>query len=235
MLSRICAPAHLRFCVPVHRSMGPAWPLASRAVIIAVVSAKGGTGKTLLVMCLGASARPPVTLVDCDPQSTALSWARMAEAEGTPLSAQVVGLPGKDLRRRLGALNMSRSTTVILDTPPGDLAIITGALSVCDVALVPVRPTVTDVSRIWATLALADEASVPALVVLSQCRARTRLLEDSRSALLGGGARVSRVEIPDRQAIAAAFGGPVPLLLEDLGAELLDEMHKLTRARRRTA
>jgi len=218
-----------------HPGPGPTIPLALRIVIIAVVAAKGGGGKTVLAMSLVAAARGPALLVDCDPQSTALSWARMAETEGTPLPAQVVGLPGRDLRRRLGVLNVARSVTVILDTPPGDLAIITGGLSVCDVALVPVRPTITDVSRSWATLSLADELGVPALVVLSQCRARTRLLEVSRSALTEGGARVAKTEIPSREVIASAYGGPVPEILAELGTELLGEVHKMTKARRRTA
>lgn len=41
-------------------------------------------------------------------------------------------------------------------------------LEVADVALVPVRPTVVDLSRHWRALELAAEAEVPALVVLSQ-------------------------------------------------------------------
>jgi hypothetical protein len=76
---------------------------------------------------------------------------------------------------------------------------------------------------------------VPALVVLRQCRARTRLLEVSRSALTEGGARVAKTEIPSREVIASAYGGPVPEILAELGTELLGEVHKMTKARRRTA
>jgi hypothetical protein len=76
---------------------------------------------------------------------------------------------------------------------------------------------------------MAADVGTPALVVLSQCRARTRLLEDSRSALLEGGARVARVEIPAREVIAGAYGGNVPEILVELGGKLLKEMQRMAR------
>lgn len=221
-----CVGSRLGESALVHPRTGPSPLLASRAVIIAVVSAKGGTGKTTISVSIASSSSPSL-LVDADPAASSSAWARMAEDVGMPLTPQVVGLPTRELRRRLAGLGTF--PLVVIDTPPGDPGIITGALEVADIALVPAKPSIVDISRVWPALEMATAAGVPAMVVLSQVRARTLLAEVARVALREGGAHLAKTEIPARESVAGAYGGPLPNLLIELGGELLREARAMVR------
>lgn len=203
---------------------------------IAVIALKGGSGKTFLSQALSAAAVSrygSCLLVDADPQSSSLLWARQVETAGGSLAANVIGLPTSDLRRRLAGLGADRYPCLVLDTPPGDEKIACSALSVADVAICPVRPSVLDVSRAWATLELVKAAGVPALVVLSEVRARTLLLGAAQAALTAGGALVARTQVPRREAFAASYGHPVTRELTEIGAALLVETETLLPRRHR--
>src|SRR6266571_314383 len=85
-----------------YRGLGrPDPPSEEPAMRLCVVNLKGGTGKTVtavhLAVALAQQGR--TLLVDADPQGSALSWSQ--EAGDFPCS--VVGLPVRDLRRRLPA------------------------------------------------------------------------------------------------------------------------------------
>lgn len=190
---------------------------------VAVVSLKGGTGKTTSAVFLatGLARSGRTLLVDADPQGSALSWSE--EAEG--LAAPVIALPVKDLHRRLPALAEPYAHTVI-DTPPGHAAIVSSALRAADVALVPIQPTVLDVDRVAATAELITDAQalgeLQAVVLLTRTRARTKALDAAREVLAEYGLHVMAADVPQRESIAAAFGDR----LEDLGPydAVLDEL-----------
>lgn len=190
---------------------------------IAVVSMKGGTGKTTSAVFLatGLARSGRTLLVDADPQGSALSWSE--EAEG--LAAPVVALPVKDLHRRLPAL-AEPYAHVVIDTPPGHAAIVSSALRAADVALVPIQPTVLDVDRVAATAELISDAQalgeLRAVVLLTRTRARTKALDAAREVLAEYGLHVMAADVPQRESIAAAFGDR----LEDLGPydEVLAEL-----------
>src|SRR5207302_11301018 len=99
---------------------------------LAVVNLKGGTGKTVTAIHLAAalSRLGRTLLVDADRQGSALSWSE----EAGELACAVVSLPGRDLRRRLQTLLPGVSHTVI-DTPPGDRAIVRSAMAASDVGM----------------------------------------------------------------------------------------------------
>ncbi|WP_447415112.1 nucleotide-binding protein, partial [Clostridium perfringens] len=71
-------------------------------MIVAVLNQKGGVGKTTLALPLAgewAGRGLRVTLVDADPQGSALDWSQQRGHQGMPRSFGVVGLARDTLHR----------------------------------------------------------------------------------------------------------------------------------------
>ena len=201
---------------------------------ITVASKKGGVGKsTSAVYCAqGFSACGRVLLIDADRQQTALRWWHEAD-----LPFDALALPLSSLHRRAGGLG-SGYQTVIVDTPPGDEEVLASAMRPASLVIVPCAPTLLDLNRIEATIALArDTAPVrlsgepPALrVLLTRTRAGTRSRVAARSAVADLGVELFETEIPQRESYALAGDAPI----SDLGAyaDLLQEISALACALR---
>lgn len=197
---------------------------------VAVVNLKGGVGKTSSAVFLAAafSRRGRTLLVDSDPQGSALSWAEYAEADGRALGFNVVGLPTRDVHRKLKGI-ASDYEHVVVDTPPGEAGIVRAALLSCEVAVVTVQPRQMDVDRIRPTLELVAEVEpindLSFWVLLTQVRRIAREGRDARAAMEALELPVMRTEIPQLGFYADAFGEPVDDLAdyERVAAELLGE------------
>ncbi len=206
-------------------------------MIVAVANLKGGTGKTTSAFFLAAALarRGRTLLVDCDPQGSALSWSESAEEDedGARLPFNVVGLPTRDVHKKVRGL-AGDYAHVVLDTPPGELAIARAALLAADAALVAVSPTAMDLDRVMATLELIAEVEpltdLTFQVLLTRVRRISREGRDAREAMEEMGLPVMRTEVPQLSFYSDAFG---EALGENLGeyeraaAELLDEKAKV--------
>ncbi len=192
---------------------------------VVVAAYKGGTGKTTAAVALaeaGAHWRGSALLVDADPQASAMRWAEMAADDGgSGLRSVVVSLPTRDLARRLAGLRADDYPLTVVDCPPGSEPITAAALDGADVAVVTCRPAVGDLDRAWPTLEAAESAGVPSLVLLTMTRTRTRSLEATRSVLADAGVNVADVTVPQREAIAAAWGTRPGRELLDIGEQLI--------------
>src|SRR5215210_1327627 len=181
---------------------------------VAVANLKGGTGKTVSAFFLaGALATYGRTLlVDCDPQGSTLSWAEGAEENGHRLGFSVMGLPVKDVHRKLKNFETD-FTHIVLDTPPGEIAITRSALLAADTALLPVPPTAIDLDRVMPTLELVAEVEplndLTFRVLLTRVRRITREARDARSVMEEMGLPVLATEIPQLSFYSDAFGEPV--------------------------
>lgn len=124
----------------------------SAPTLIALISQKGGSGKTTVAMQLAAGLALEgyrVALADLDPQESASRWADSAPADA-PFPARVVRLSGSadEMGKTLRPV-ANKVDVVVMDCPPSiEHAHTMSALALCDIALVPVVPGPTD---LWAT------------------------------------------------------------------------------------
>jgi len=125
-------------------------------MILALVSLKGGVGKTTSAMHLAAvmvdDGRDAV-VVDADTEQSALRWA--AYADNLPfrvVAAEQDGL-AQQARRELRA-----GAYVVIDTPPNNRELLMRASMVATHVIVPVLPTGLDIDRMMPTLRLLRDA-----------------------------------------------------------------------------
>jgi chromosome partitioning protein len=204
-------------------------------VLIVVAALKGGVGKTTVAVGVAeaaASEHGSALLVDADPQGSAMRWSDTASEEGLGLRAVTVSLPTRDLRRRLSGIGAGYPV-VVVDTPPGQLPIISAAVDLADVVVVPSQTGWSDLDRLEGTLDLARDARAPAMVVLNRVRAGTRSWEEATASLEDARVWLAKTALPQREAIAATYGRRPGAPLLSLTRELVAEIEAGVNSRRK--
>lgn len=171
---------------------------------MAVVNLKGGTGKTVTALHLAAALAGDsrTVLIDADPQSSALSWSE----EAAELPFAVISLPVRDIHRRLDQL-LPGVVHAVIDTPPGDRAIVRSAIAAVDVVIVPISPSIMDLDRLRPTLDLiAESDAVAPFVLLTRVRTATRSGRVAREVLADVGVSLLDAQIPLRESLNSSFG-----------------------------
>jgi chromosome partitioning protein len=180
-------------------------------MIVALLNQKGGVGKTTLALHLaGAWARQGcrVTVIDADPQGSALDWSEQRAKEGDPRLFGVLGLARDTLHRE--APEIARGVDhVVIDGPPRIAGLMRSALLAADLVLVPAQPSPFDGWASGEMLNLIREARIfrPELVarfVLNRCAARTIIARETGDALAEHDPPVLAARIGQRVAFADA-------------------------------
>ena len=129
-------------------------------MIVALLNQKGGVGKTTLATHLAgelAVSGARVTVVDADPQGSALDCSQRRAESGLPRLFGVVGLPRETLHAEVPDIARS-ADHIVIDGPPRVTALARSAILAADLVLIPVQPSPYDVWASAEIVALVGEA-----------------------------------------------------------------------------
>ncbi len=134
---------------------------------LAILSQKGGTGKTTVAIHLATAASAAgrhVLIADLDPQKSASDWRRQREAAAPAL-----------IEAKAGTLFVASHTAertgvdlLLLDTRPAQDSDIAEAIRLADLCLLVLRPSFFDIKAIGRTLDMTRAMGKPALFVINQ-------------------------------------------------------------------
>ena len=173
--------------------------------IIAVISQKGGAGKTTtaenLAVLAAEKTGKPVILVDLDPQATAAKWGDRRKTD----KPAVVAIPASRLTHVLDAAKKQGAAFAILDTPPRNSETSIEAAKVADLALLPVHPLLNDVETLPALRDLLRVSGDPlAFVLFNNAAVQGTRHIDARAGAEGMGFKVCPVVLHHRSAYGDA-------------------------------
>jgi chromosome partitioning protein len=159
--------------------------------IIAIVSSKGGVGKTTVAQCLAVEALRqglPSAIIDTDPQKSAADWGE--QRAGVDLDAPtVVALGSKTLTSVVEDLKDRGAKMIFIDTPPHSAPAINAALDVSTGSVMVTRPNPMDLRALEATWVIVAMMKRPSAAVFTQTppgsRARALGLAQGRLQELG--------------------------------------------------
>ena len=163
---------------------------------IAVVSQKGGAGKTTLALHIAVAAELAglsAAILDMDPQGTAERWGEWRKEE----PPAVVAAKTTTLARRLEQARAAEGDLVVIDTPPLAQAEAREAARAADLILIPCRPSAFDLDaiRITATLRTHQETGLQRCerrAATWHCRPQLRLWGTGLPAISASGNPASR-------------------------------------------
>jgi len=196
---------------------------------IAIISQKGGAGKTTLAIHLAAAAQDAGTIaliVDTDPQATASQWAAWRQDK----PPEVIDSPPPRLAVKIRQAREQGAEWIVIDTPPHADSAARAAVEVADLVLIPCRPSAFDLSAIETTAKLVQLLRKPAYVVFVAGPPNAfRVYQEAGELVESYGTRPCPLQIPDRAAYRhASAEGRTVMELEPAGkaAEDIRQIYK---------
>lgn len=171
---------------------------------VAILSQKGGAGKTTLAIHLAVAsenAGRTAVIIDLDPQASASQWKDSREAE----SPVVVSAQPARLSAVLETARRGGAELVIIDTAPHSESAALAAARSADLILIPCRPAILDLRAISNTIDIANIAGKPVSVVLTSVPPRGNLKEDAADAVTSYGVTVAPAQMGQRAAFMHAL------------------------------
>lgn len=159
--------------------------------ILAIISQKGGCGKTTLAVHLASYARMQKrypAIVDLDPQASAFKW-NTRRAEQDPVSPRLDATrSATDKLETLKKIALENGIDLlILDTAPHSNKDAALAAQIADAVLIPCRPATFDLDAMVSSLE----------IVLNAARRGKRKIAEAREALEQIGAKVLKTVVHD--------------------------------------
>ena len=192
---------------------------------VAILSQKGGSGKTTLTANLAVAGhlkKESCAIIDIDPQSSSTAWGDSRSGEPIVISAQ----PAR-LQNVLETCRRHHADIVFIDTAPHAENASLMAARAADIVLIPCRPSVLDLRAINASANIAQLAGKPAWVVLNQVPSRGNLAEEAAEALKATSIEIAPVQMGNRIGYIHAFTAGQGVLEYEPRSKASDEIRRL--------
>jgi chromosome partitioning protein len=192
---------------------------------IALVTQKGGSGKSTLCVNLAVAAQEAgasVCILEMDRQATISDWAEVRKSD----SPEVAFIEANQLEAVLTRLAECDYDYVFIDTPgvdsPGALA----AIRAADLCIVPSRPTLPDLRAVRPTLAAIYRLKKSFAFVLNQTPPRSYRVRDAAEGLIALGV-LSEVNVVLRNDHQDALGVGQGVTEFNASGQAADEIRRL--------
>lgn len=150
---------------------------------IALLSRKGGAGKSSLAVNLAVAALKDgkaVAILDIDPQASSADWGDSREDEDPAVFSVV---PAR-LNKALATAERAGADLAIIDTAPHSESSAIAAARAADFILIPAKPSIIDLRAIAQTVELIRIAQKPAGIVVNMAQSES-LAIDAQKAVKG--------------------------------------------------
>ena len=171
---------------------------------IAIISQKGGTGKTTLAINLAVASTLTGTssaIFDLDPQASSMGW-KDSRIEESPA---VISLHAARIHHCLDTAQQRGAGLIIFDTAPHSQKDALDAAQVSDLILIPCKPSLVDLRAIRSSVKIAQMAGKMAVAVLTQTLPRGSLTHEAAEVIKGYGIPLAPVTIGNRITFVHAF------------------------------
>lgn len=171
---------------------------------IAIISQKGGSGKTTVAVHLAVCAERAgkvAAIIDLDPQGSAFEWSSRRVTD----SPEVIRATSDQLGVLLVQAKANGADFAIIDTAPHSDKAATVAAGLADIILIPCRPAAFDVAAIPTTLDILNlsKAKDKAFILLNAVPPQGRSGDEAAEGLANF-ANVSPVRLVHRAAYSHA-------------------------------
>lgn len=171
---------------------------------VAIISQKGGAGKTTLALHLATSSALQgrnTAIIDLDPQASAANWSDRRVAE-VPV---VLSAHASRLNHEIGRVRDMEGDLLIIDTAPHSDSAALEAAKAADLILVPCRPAILDIEAISNTLNLVKTTGKPIFVVMNAVAPQGSEATEAAEAIAELGVGICPVQLRQRVAFSRAL------------------------------
>ena len=136
--------------------------------IIALVTQKGGSGKSTIASSLAVAAAESgerVFIIDMDPQQSLVRWFKTRNEPELPVEA----VDAAKLKSAIATLERGGVSLVIIDTPGTDSPATVAAMKAAQLCVIPARPNAFDLWASESTRKALKALNKPFVFLLNQC------------------------------------------------------------------
>lgn len=164
------------------------------------INQKGGVGKSTAAICFASwlhlNSRK-VAIIDADRQRSVVSWHEWRGDRSSLDGIEVVSIDNDyEFDEALEVIDQDVDF-VLIDTPGRDASIISAAIQISDVCIIPTKPTAFDIAASSPTRERIEAAGKPSFYLLSQAKTGSRSVEEAYEAFDRAGFQYLKNHLPD--------------------------------------
>lgn len=193
---------------------------------IAIISQKGGAGKTTLAINLAVEAERTnlsSLLIDLDPQSSATEWSDIREQD-YPV---VLSVHASRMDKLIQKAEVNNASFVFIDTAPHSENAALESAKISDLVLIPCRAGILDIKAIQSSLNICNLAQVKALVILNALPSQRTIEKEAKQAIEKIGGNVCEYTVGQRIIFSHAMTAGLGVVEFDVNSKASREIQKI--------